>query len=44
MKFSETQPSVRQGPPKLGEHTETTLEELGLSREEIERMRDLGTI
>lgn len=40
MKFSETSPQVRLAPPRLGEHTEKTLKEMGFSQGEIEEMID----
>lgn len=39
VKFSETSPQIRKQPPGLGEHTDATLEELGLSKEAIEELR-----
>ncbi|RJE23966.1 CoA-transferase family III [Aspergillus sclerotialis] len=39
VKFSETSPQIRTQPPSLGEHTDTMLEELGLSKEEIKELR-----
>ena len=40
--FSETEPSIRTLPPRLGQHTESVLSELGLSRTEIDRARTIG--
>jgi len=43
--LSETERELRSGPPKLGEHTEKVLAEmLGLSREEIQRLRASNVI
>ena len=42
--FSETPASWRRGAPKLGEHTEEVLLELGYSKEEISKLRDDGAI
>ncbi|RMJ28081.1 CoA-transferase family III [Aspergillus sp. HF37] len=39
VKFSDTSPQIRRPPPGLGEHTYATLEEIGLSKEEIEELR-----
>ncbi len=45
IKLSETPGEVRSAPPLLGEHSEEVLvRELGMSREEISRLRQLGTI
>ncbi|MGC8720404.1 MAG: CaiB/BaiF CoA transferase family protein [Thermodesulforhabdaceae bacterium] len=44
MKFSLTPCTVERHPPLLGEHTEEVLQELGYSREEIERLRAKGVI
>jgi CoA:oxalate CoA-transferase len=42
--FSETPASWKRGAPKLGEHTEEVLLELGYGKEEIARLRDDGAI
>ncbi|KAL3444171.1 CoA-transferase family III domain-containing protein [Aspergillus insuetus] len=39
VKFSGTKPSIREGPPALGQHTEEVLKELGLSTEVISKLR-----
>ncbi|KAL2858427.1 CoA-transferase family III domain-containing protein [Aspergillus pseudoustus] len=39
VKFSGTKPSIREGPPSLGQHTEEVLRELGLSTEAISEPR-----
>ncbi|KAL2795505.1 CoA-transferase family III domain-containing protein [Aspergillus keveii] len=39
VKFSGTKPSIREGPPALGQHTEEVLKELGLSSEGISKLR-----
>lgn len=44
VKFSDTSPCVRLAPPLLGEHTERTLEELGFSKEEVEKMKRKGIL
>ncbi|KAJ5670951.1 hypothetical protein N7507_000078 [Penicillium longicatenatum] len=44
VKFSETAPLIRLAPPRLGEHTEKTLEELGFSKEEVEKMIRKGIL
>lgn len=44
VKFGETKPGMRMAPPKLGEHTEATLKEVGFSHEEIEEMRQQGVL
>jgi crotonobetainyl-CoA:carnitine CoA-transferase CaiB-like acyl-CoA transferase len=36
--------SARRPPPALGEHTEGVLSELGLSREEVDRLRQRGVV
>jgi crotonobetainyl-CoA:carnitine CoA-transferase CaiB-like acyl-CoA transferase len=41
-RFSKTPPSIRQGAPALGEHTEAVLGEIGYSEGEIARLRDAG--
>ena len=42
--LSETPASWRRGAPKLGEHTEEVLLEIGYSREEIAKLREEGVI
>lgn len=44
VKFSETTPSIRQGPPTLGQHTDDVLREAGLSDSELLKLRKAGTI
>lgn len=45
VKFSETRPSVRTGPPGLGQHTEEVLSQsLGLSQSDIADLRKDGAI
>ena len=44
VKFSDTGPSVRSSPPLLGQHTEEVLREIGLSRVEIARLREMSII
>ena len=45
VKLSETPGGVRTPPPRLGEHTAQVLsQDLGLSRQEIESLKDQGTI
>jgi formyl-CoA transferase/CoA:oxalate CoA-transferase len=44
VKLSAQPPAVRSAPPRLGEHTDEVLTELGLSPEEIAAMRDEGAI
>lgn len=39
VKFSESQPSIRGGPPGLGEHIDEVLQEIDLSREAIADLR-----
>jgi len=40
MHFSRTPTSVRQYPPRLGEHTDEVLREYGYTDEDIERLRE----
>lgn len=44
VKFSETSPSIRLAPPRLGEHTKEVLEELGFSKEEVKKMMRKGIL
>ncbi|HEC92360.1 MAG TPA: CoA transferase [Candidatus Atribacteria bacterium] len=45
IKLSKTKPTIRQAPPLLGQHTEDVLNNLlGLSKEEIEKLREEGVI
>ena len=45
LKLSDTPSSVRRAPPTLGQHTESVLGgDLGLSQEEIQRLRAAGVI
>ncbi|KAJ5666616.1 hypothetical protein N7462_011025 [Penicillium macrosclerotiorum] len=39
VKFSKTRPQIRMPPPSLGEHTDITLKEMGVSDAEIREMR-----
>ncbi|HZT05450.1 MAG TPA: CaiB/BaiF CoA-transferase family protein [Chloroflexota bacterium] len=43
-KLSETPATVRRAPPLLGQHTDEVLAELGLGRDEIDRLRTRGAI
>ncbi|KAH8893052.1 CoA-transferase family III [Thozetella sp. PMI_491] len=40
VKFSETKPSIRSKPPALGEHSEEVLRNIGLSIDEIQKLRE----
>lgn len=42
--FSQTPTGIRQNPPKLGEHTEKKLREIGYDDEEITKLREKGVI
>lgn len=45
VKFSEARPSIRSAPPTLGQHTEEVLGEmLGMSREEVDKLRGSGVV
>ncbi|KAJ4371635.1 hypothetical protein N0V83_004855 [Neocucurbitaria cava] len=44
VKFSETKASVRTGPPRLGQHTEEVLHELGIDRKEVDSLRAAGVV
>ncbi|MEM6987857.1 MAG: CaiB/BaiF CoA-transferase family protein [Pseudomonadota bacterium] len=43
-RLSSTPASVRAPAPQLGEHTDQILSELGMSHEQIEQMRETGTV
>jgi crotonobetainyl-CoA:carnitine CoA-transferase CaiB-like acyl-CoA transferase len=43
-RFSETPTELRRGAPRLGEHNEEVLGELGLSRQDIDALRARGVI
>jgi succinate--hydroxymethylglutarate CoA-transferase len=44
VKFSQSKPSIRDGPPSLGQHTEEVLQELGLSPEAVSQLRKAKVI
>jgi crotonobetainyl-CoA:carnitine CoA-transferase CaiB-like acyl-CoA transferase len=44
VKCSETPGSIRTPPPRLGEHTDAVLAELGVAPAEISRLRSLGVV
>jgi crotonobetainyl-CoA:carnitine CoA-transferase CaiB-like acyl-CoA transferase len=44
IKFSETKPDIRIPSPAFGQHTEEVLGELGLDKEEIEKLRKEGIV
>ncbi|KAJ5204417.1 CoA-transferase family III domain-containing protein [Penicillium cinerascens] len=44
VKFSKSKPSIREGPPSLGQHTDDVLQELGLTSEVISQLRKGGVI
>lgn len=44
VKFSDTPASVRRMPPRLGEHTEEVLGDVGYSADKIDEMRQAGAI
>ncbi|KAJ5677121.1 CoA-transferase family III domain-containing protein [Penicillium maclennaniae] len=44
VKFSESKPTIRQGPPSLGQHTDEVLQELGLNPKAIHELRTNGVI
>jgi succinate---hydroxymethylglutarate CoA-transferase len=44
VKFSDTKATIRTRPPLHSEHTEEVLGELGISKEEVGRLREEGTV
>ncbi|KAJ5732241.1 hypothetical protein N7493_003722 [Penicillium malachiteum] len=44
VKFSETSPRIASAPPRLGEHTKTVLQDMGLSDTEIQKLIDENII
>ncbi|KAK5679083.1 hypothetical protein LTS10_008740 [Elasticomyces elasticus] len=44
VKFSETKATIRERPPRLGEHTESVLAEAGYSDDEVSKLRESGAI
>lgn len=44
VKLSETKGEIRERPPRLGEHTESVLQEAGYSVEGIKKLRESGAI
>ena len=45
VKYSESQPSIREAPPVLGQHTdEILMEVLGMSKSDVNRLREEGSI
>ncbi|CEJ94362.1 hypothetical protein VHEMI09899 [[Torrubiella] hemipterigena] len=44
IKFSESQTGIRREPPVLGQHTDEVLGELGLSSNEVAKLREQGVI
>jgi crotonobetainyl-CoA:carnitine CoA-transferase CaiB-like acyl-CoA transferase len=44
IKLSDTPGAVRTPPPRLGEHTESVLRDLGFAPDEISRLRSNGTV
>ncbi|KAK3651402.1 hypothetical protein LTR56_002462 [Elasticomyces elasticus] len=44
VKFSETKATIRERPPRLGEHTESVLAEAGYSEDEVDKLRESGAI
>ncbi len=43
-RFSRTSPAIQRPPPRVGEHTDTALEDWGFGRDEIEQLRNVGGI
>jgi formyl-CoA transferase/CoA:oxalate CoA-transferase len=44
VRLADTPAEYRLPPPRLGEHTEAVLRELGFSQEEMDRLRQAGDI
>lgn len=44
VKFSETAPSIRSEPPRLGQHTSDVLAELGMDAGEVEALKQEGVV
>ncbi|OCK78236.1 CoA-transferase family III [Lepidopterella palustris CBS 459.81] len=44
VKFSETKATVRTGPPRLSQHTEEVLFELGIDKKEVDSLRAAGVV
>jgi len=44
VKFSDTKATIRIAPPRLSEHTEEALLELGIDGNEVESLRDAGIV
>lgn len=44
VKFSETSPSIRSEPPRLGQHTSEVLAELGIDGAEVDKLRSRGIV
>jgi crotonobetainyl-CoA:carnitine CoA-transferase CaiB-like acyl-CoA transferase len=43
-RFSETPGSVRHGGPRIGQHTDELLKEIGITPEELRRLRDASVV
>lgn len=44
MKFSDTRATIRSSPPLLGEHTEDILGEIGITGDEVAKLKELRVI